>query len=180
LDSGAARGRGLYREEEKGRSVWVQPLGGQKRLDVDGGPEIYEHRSGSQDLKRGDTATGPTRCSHSSTYTYCWSGRVRVESGPPASHRIPSPRLRLRVIRLPTCRPARPARPLLEPLGAGRAPNEAGLGWARSPAPSHAHLPARARHCHYCCAVLLHLASIALRPHMLLNAAWAFAVNHRF
>jgi hypothetical protein len=42
------------------------------------GPEIYEHRSGSQDLK-GDTATGPTRCS----YYYYRSGRVESLRGRP-------------------------------------------------------------------------------------------------
>lgn len=78
LDSGAARGScPVYiggRGRNGGPEKWVpRPLGEARRRR---GPEIYEHRSGSQDLKRGGTAAGPTRCSHS----YLHLLLVRVQS----------------------------------------------------------------------------------------------------
>jgi hypothetical protein len=113
----AQQGVGVYIGRRR-RSEVVQPL----RLRPPRrrrGPEIYEHRSGSQDLnKRGDTATGPTRCSHSYLHlVLVRPGQGRVRPAPLRSACTAS-RLRLRVIRL---------RPLA--LTAGR-------GWARSPAPS--------------------------------------------
>jgi hypothetical protein len=77
------------------------------------GPEIYEHRSGSQDLKRGCTAAGPTRCSHSYLHLLLvrsggqgpvsHSGLAGRWSAPPGAciaFQPPISRLRLRVIRL--------------------------------------------------------------------------------
>lgn len=124
------------------------------------GPEIYEHRSGSQDLKRGCTAAGPTRCSHS--YLHITAGQ-----GPLRLHRIPSSiALRLRVIRLPGPSPA------LTLTAACRGGLDRVLRSAPLPA-----LPARARHVAITAASSapsrpphMHLSShpprIALRPHM--------------
>lgn len=162
------------------------------------GPEIYEHRSGSQDLKRGTLRPGP-RDVPTATYTYCRSGRVRVPSGSSQAGRWPAPpaappasHFHLSIAF--ACHPAAPGtagrgRPLALTAGHGagrpgarrggaRRAIEVGLGHRLHLISSHLISP-RGR------GIAITAAPSSSWPSPIdrsppSHAAWAFAVNHRF